>query len=106
MGESKVAFDVPYYKGLDVVYIPAACGGVAHMAESHIALPESFEFLRRKDFGNKAVAFVVRKNAVAVDNYSAGFLPSVLKGVKPEINRVRYLRCLCAEYSENTAFFM
>ena len=53
------------------------------MTESHIALPETFEFFSRKDFGNKAVAFVVRKNTVAVDNYSAGFLPSVLKGVKP-----------------------
>ena len=76
------------------------------MSESHIALPESFEFLSRKNFGNKSVAFIVRKNTVAVDDYSAGFLPSVLKGVKPEINIIRYLRCLCAEYSENTAFFV
>ena len=88
MRQGEVSLDMSDYERLDIIYILTAGRGIADMAESHVSLPKALKLFVGKDFGCKAVAFIMREYAVIVDSYSAGFLTSVLQSMKAEIYEV------------------
>ena len=79
MDEGEIALDMPHDEGLDIVGILSARGGIAHVPDGDVSLPELVEGSLVENLRNEPVSFFQTEYAVVGEGDSRAFLTSVLQ---------------------------
>ena len=106
VSKSHSAVDVIDNNRLCVVPCRATRSSVANVTDGDIALTELCHMLRCENIVDKSRILICGKKSVVIYNNAAGFLSSVLEGIKSVIHGLgNFIRFACIN-AENSAFFM
>ena len=106
MSQSHAAFVVVDHQGLDVYHVAAAGGGVAHMADHHVAASQGLQLLLAEHLVYQTHTPAVPEQPVIVHHDAGALLSPVLQSKQPIVSHGSHIHGHWGINAKDTTLFV